>query len=62
VHSLAQAYDGLAKQEIKPLAEMSVDSVRTLIDDAVADALRLPDLSEIRGMLAREPSITLIPS
>lgn len=56
---LAQAFDQLASQSLRPFPEMANDPTREAIDRAVADALDLPDFSILREMLAREPIICL---
>jgi hypothetical protein len=54
---LAYAYDKLAQRGLKSLPNLETDEVRASIDEAVADALELPDFSILRELLAREPII-----
>ncbi len=56
---LASAFDRLCHQGLLPLPEMANDPVRAEIDAAVSTALRLPDFSFLRTMLAREPVVCL---
>jgi hypothetical protein len=56
---LVQAFDQLAGKDLLPLPEMEKDSTRAAIDEAVADALDLPNFSILRELLAREPIICL---
>jgi hypothetical protein len=57
VARLAKLYDTLSIQGLEALAKLSSDPVRRAIDDAVAKALRLPDLSYVRELLDREPGM-----
>lgn len=59
VKGLAAAYDELATRNLGRLQEMDSDPIRAAIDKAIAHALRLPDLSSLRELLAREPVICL---
>jgi hypothetical protein len=56
---IVDAYDQLARTEIKPIPEMGKDDVRTAFDAAVSAALGLPDLVELRKALGREPMVCL---
>ncbi|NMP23985.1 N-6 DNA methylase [Sulfobacillus harzensis] len=56
--TLSAAYDQLAGQELKPLAQLDTDSTRQAIDEALCAALDLPDLQSLRELLAREPGLT----
>jgi hypothetical protein len=57
--SLAQAYDQLSQEVIMPFPHMANDPTRQRIDNAIADILKLPHLSILREMLAREPVVCL---
>jgi hypothetical protein len=57
--SLASAYDRLAGESLSPLPEMAWDPIRAQVDDQIASALDLPDLSPLRTMLGREPIVCL---
>lgn len=59
--ALASAYDRLCQQPLLPFPRMAQDPVRTAIDEAVAQALGLPDYSILREVLAREPIVCLRP-
>jgi hypothetical protein len=59
VGQLAEAFDSLKDRELRPLPEMDRDQVRAEIDRTVAKALKLPQLDEVRELLAREPVICL---
>lgn len=56
---LASAYDRLCGKTIQPFPSMAVDPVREEIDDAIATALDLPDLSVLRSLVAQEPVVCL---
>ena len=58
---LASSYDRLCDQAVAPFPAMESDPVRAAIDEAVAAALAVPDLSVLRQMLAREPIVCLKP-
>ncbi len=55
--ALVQAFEELADSTLQPFSELEHDPTRAAIDQAVADALRLPDFSILRELLAREPGI-----
>lgn len=56
---LAAAYDELCERELQPLPRMAEDEARAAIDDALSNALGLPDLAPLREMLAREPVVSM---
>jgi hypothetical protein len=56
---LTAAYDELGEQALKPFPEMADDPVRARIDEAIGEALGLPDLSVLRRLLAQEPVVCL---
>ncbi|TXF11562.1 hypothetical protein FR698_09490 [Pelomicrobium methylotrophicum] len=58
VSRLADDYDALCDKELLALAKLDVDPIRARIDDALSDALGLPDLAPLRELLAREPGLT----
>ncbi len=58
---LAQAYDHLCSQELLPFPYMDGDPVRRQIDEVISQALGLPDISVLRGLLEREPVVCLRP-
>ena len=55
---LAESYDQLAQQRLKPLAQVDSDPVRIEIDDAISKALGIPSLAVLRELLVREPGLT----
>ncbi len=57
--ALADAYDEYAHQELQPFPHMATDPVRAAMDKSIARALKLPDLSPLREMLAREPVVCM---
>jgi hypothetical protein len=59
IKSLAAAYDELAQKKLCPFQEMQTDPVRAAIDKAITQTLQLPDLSNLRQLLAREPIVCL---
>jgi len=56
---LAAAYDQVAANSLLKLGEMDCDTTRRAIDEAIGEALSLPDLSILRDLLAREPIVRL---
>ena len=56
-NALAEAYDRLATQDLRALAQLDQDATRIAIDEALCDALGLPDLKNLRELLAREPGL-----
>jgi hypothetical protein len=59
--ALAAAYDRLAQEPLRPFPELAEDPVRCSIDEAVSQALGLPDFTRLRKLLADEPILTLRP-
>jgi hypothetical protein len=59
VNVLARAFERVANQPLLPLSQMDADPVRAQIDDAIANALGLGDLSALRAALCREPVVGL---
>jgi hypothetical protein len=57
IQHLAAVYNTISKQNLDSLARLDTDNVRHGIDDALAEALKLPDLSPIRELLARDPGL-----
>ena len=55
---LAAAFDEIADLSVAPFREMADDPTRAAIDDAIREALDLPDFSILRELLAREPIIS----
>jgi hypothetical protein len=55
---LVSVFDRVCKQPLLPLPEMAKDPNRIALDDAIAEAFEIPDLSELRGLLAKEPIIS----
>ena len=58
LNSLARAFDELADRPLKPIAQLGSDPVRATLDEALCNALGLPDISPLREALAREPVLT----
>jgi len=56
---IIESYDRLCNEPLQPFPEMASDPVRAEIDRAIAKALKLPDFSVIRELLAQEPFICL---
>jgi hypothetical protein len=59
MQQLGDAYDALGNQALLPFPQMGNDLVRQAIDTAISEALRLPDLSILRKLLAQEPVVCL---
>lgn len=55
---LSSAYDQLRDQSLQSFPQMAVDPVRVEIDNAIQNALNLPDISIVRKLLAQEPIIS----
>jgi hypothetical protein len=55
LHILAESYDQLCSEEMRPFPDVSQDLIRQKIDDALTDALHLPNISVLTESLAREP-------
>lgn len=56
---LAAAYDKVCSQPLLPFPQMNHDEVRAEIDRVIARALKLPDFSILRELLAQEPVVCL---
>jgi hypothetical protein len=57
----AETYDKICEKTLLPFPEMADDPVRAEIDASIAKALKLPDFSILRELLAQEPIICLRP-
>ena len=57
--ALADGFDDLLKADLLPFPQMATDPIRKQIDQVVAKALGLPNLSPIRTVLSREPFVCL---
>ena len=57
--ALAKDYELLADKPLGRFSEIGTDPIRAGIDGAVARALRLPDFSILRTLLAQEPIVSL---
>jgi hypothetical protein len=58
VERLAAAFDAVSSEELAPIAQLHIDPVRKKMDAAICKALKLPDLSPLRQLLAREPGLS----
>lgn len=56
---LAESFDEVSHEVIQPFPQMADDPVRSRIDAAISEALRLPDYSMLRKLLAQEPVVCL---
>jgi hypothetical protein len=56
---LAAVFDELGKRTLGPLQDIDGDPARAAIDKAIGVTLQLPDLSNLRQLLAREPIVCL---
>ena len=54
---LAAIYDQFADRKLEPFPNMAADHTRDGIDKAVAKALHIPDFSQLRELLGREPVV-----
>lgn len=57
---LAEAYDEISTEDLLPIAQLDEDAVRQKIDKAFGKALKIPDLSLLRELLAREPGLSAV--
>ncbi|MBF8264362.1 MAG: hypothetical protein HW384_226, partial [Dehalococcoidia bacterium] len=58
---LVAAYDRLCQSPLLPFPEMAHDPTRVQIDEAIQQALGLPDFAILRELLSREPVVCLQP-
>ena len=58
MEELANAYDSLKSSPLLLLPDLASDPIRANIDSVICKALRLPDLSTLRGLLAQEPLLS----
>jgi hypothetical protein len=59
IMKLADTYDSIGDEALRPLPEMAEDPIRKVIDDSISEVLGLPALDRLREALAREPVISL---
>lgn len=59
--ALANGYDNLCQQELRPFQNMDQDPVRSEVDRVIGSTCGLPDVTPVRNMLAREPIVCLNP-
>lgn len=58
---LAKTYDLLAFDTVLPFSNLVRDGTRQRIDEAIVEALDLPDISVLRELLSREPIVSSSP-
>lgn len=58
LQALAETYEAIAEESLLPLAQTDSDPVRHRIDQALCEAMSLPDLTLVREVLVKEPSLT----
>ena len=58
LRKLADSYDILSKESLRPLAQLADDPVRKSIDESICKAIGVPTLVVIRELLQREPGLT----
>jgi hypothetical protein len=56
---IAQGFDRLSSAVFQLIPEMANDPTRTAIDQVISEALGLPDLTPVRVMLSKEPTLCL---
>jgi hypothetical protein len=59
LETLSCAYDRLCQETLQPFPNMNHDPIRAEIDNAIAEALDLPDFSILRTLLAQEPVVCM---
>lgn len=57
ITSLSASYDAIRRKSLEPLASLHIDPTRCEIDAALSKVLKLPDLTPIRQLFAREPGL-----
>lgn len=55
---LLEAYDEFAAADLLPIGELATDPVRTGIDSVFAEVLDLPDIAQLRELVAEEPVLS----
>ena len=55
---LENVFEAVANQHLQPVSKLDIDPVRIRIDEAICAELDIPDISAIRQLLAREPSLS----
>jgi hypothetical protein len=58
LQSLSRTFDAIENKDLMPIAKLHLDPVRQEIDAAIGKVLKLPDLSPVRELLAREPGLS----
>lgn len=61
LEALAASFDSVSSRNLEPFPLMQSDPVRQAIDEAISDALGLPDMAPLRMLLAQEPTLCLVP-
>jgi len=61
LQALAAAFDSVSSRNLEAFPSMQSDPVRKAIDEAISDALELPDMAPLRMLLAQEPTLCLVP-
>jgi hypothetical protein len=57
--SILRCFDSVAKMDLMPIPAIDRDETRRRIDAAFCTALEIPDLAELRAMLAHEPILSM---
>ena len=57
--SILRCFDSVAKLDLMPIPAIDQDETRQRIDDVFCGALHIPDLAELRAMLAHEPILSM---
>ena len=57
--SILRCFDSVAKLDLMPIPAIDQDETRQRIDDALCAALHIPDLTDLRAMLAHEPILSM---
>lgn len=55
---LAESFDSLSNSPLELLPKLATDPTRRAIDQAISESLGLPDFSDLREILGREPFLT----
>ena len=58
IHGMADLFDGMVEAEFERLPGMSNCPARRSLDDGISRILGLPDLANLRGLLASEPVVS----
>jgi hypothetical protein len=56
---LRRVYNNLSERRLEPISELGRDETRAQIDGAISQVLGIPDLTVLRKLMSREPTLCL---